>query len=104
MEVLVCSVNQVHEVAEASGHVVGGETEPSTARQGGLLRNYRSSSTDGGDLSRVEDERLGLVTSEDEHLCGAELYTGGRHRLDEIRVVNFELLPLLSGDDVTVSS
>ena len=31
VEVLVGSVDQVHEVTEASGHVVGGETEPGTA-------------------------------------------------------------------------
>ena len=105
MQVLVSGINQVHEITEASSHIVRSETKSGTMGQSGLARVDCCRSSDCSDLSGVEEECSRFVTTEDEHFWSiAELDTRCGHWFDEIWIVNFKLLPLLHGNDSAVSS
>lgn len=67
MQVLVSSVNQVHEITEASSYIVGSETKSGTMGQSRLARIDCCRSTDCSNLSCIEEERSRFVTTEDKH-------------------------------------
>ena len=105
MQVLVSGIDQVHEITEASGHIVRGETKSGTTGQSGLARIDCGRSTNCCNLSCIEQECSRFVTAEDKHFRGVtELDSCCRHRFDEIRIVDFKLLPFLHGNDGTVGS
>ena len=104
MKVLVSCVNQVHKVTKAPSNVVRSKSESCTAWERRLEGLYRSSSTNSGHFSGIKCESSCPVASKNNHLIGVQLDTCCRHRLYEIRIVDFKLLPLLHRYDSSIRS
>lgn len=99
---LVTRVDRVEVRAESATHEVSFEAEPRLSVQFSARSRHIRLLSHHVDLLRVEHERIRRLASEDKHLRFVELESSHRRRLDEIRIVNFDVSPAFLSQAVSV--